>query len=56
MMTLKEKLAKRQLTIGSWLSIASPETAEISLLATRLTKLRLMAASCRFSRQPQTTS
>jgi 2-dehydro-3-deoxyglucarate aldolase len=29
--TLKAKLAKRQLTVGSWLSIASTETAEIML-------------------------
>jgi len=31
MSTLKEKLAKRQLTIGSWLTIASLQTAEIML-------------------------
>jgi 2-keto-3-deoxy-L-rhamnonate aldolase RhmA len=31
MTTLKEKLTKRQLTVGSWLSIASSETAEIML-------------------------
>jgi 2-dehydro-3-deoxyglucarate aldolase len=30
-MTLKQKLAQRRLTVGSWLSIASPETAEIML-------------------------
>jgi 2-keto-3-deoxy-L-rhamnonate aldolase RhmA len=31
MTTLKDKLAKRQLTVGSWLSIASTESAEIML-------------------------
>jgi len=31
MSTLKEKLAKRQLTVGSWLTIASTQTAEMML-------------------------
>ena len=31
MTSLKDKLAQRQLTVGSWLSIASTETAEIML-------------------------
>lgn len=31
MTSLKEKLAARRLTVGSWLTIASPETAEIML-------------------------